>query len=202
MGSSSSPKPQDPNFSGNMGKWLDGAMQDLEGWNPTTPDRPSSDGLIGSIGQAQDQIGQAQDWYAGIMDTTIDPNVVSGIVDANQQMLGQSFAGIDTAATGGGNMGSSRAGLAQGSAAANQSQQLNQDLMTYQQQVVDNAFRGAEGATGLIGADTQFEQYLREIAQGDAKADWIGDTVGGLPNVIKGRIYSWLESGSVQGAIT
>ncbi|NVC72611.1 hypothetical protein [Vibrio vulnificus] len=195
------PSPQDPNFSGNMGKWLDGAMGDLEGWNPTTPDRPSSGGVIDSARKAQDQIGQAQGWYKGMMDTSLDPNKVQGIVDANQQMLGQTFAGIDTAATGGGNMGSSRAGLAQGSAAAMASQQLNQDLMAYQQQVIDNAFRGAEGATGLIGADTQFEQFIREVLQGDAKADWIDSNVGALPNVIKARIYSWLESGATQGPV-
>lgn len=200
MGSSS--KTHDPNFSGNMNRWLQGAMTDLESWNPSAPSRAPSDSLVGSIGRAQGQIGTAQDWYSSQVGQTVSDEFQQNLVDMGSQAFGQAQAGINTAATGSGNMGSSRAGLAEGAAMGAISQQMNQAYMAEQARLDQLGMDAAGAATGLIGADTQFEQYLREIAQGDIRADWVGNTIDALPNVIKARIYSWLESGSTQGAVS
>ncbi|MEZ9229976.1 tail fiber domain-containing protein [Vibrio amylolyticus] len=160
--------------SGSGGSWIldaigddvAGIMGGMMGNIGNIPDFTTPD-----YGQAQDAISGLGDFYKSQITTDLDPNKVQGIVDANQQMLGQSFAGIDTAATGGGNMGSSRAGLAQGSAAAGASQQLNQDLAQYQQQVIDNAMGAANSMGGLIdqglgiAGDASRAEFLTNLQQ-------------------------------------
>jgi hypothetical protein len=83
----------------------------------------------------------------------VDPNMIQGMKDTNSQMLKQTFSGLDTSAGNSGNMGSSRTGLAQASAANGASNNLNTQLLDYQNQQIDRASSelGAENASKMEG---------------------------------------------------
>ncbi|PMG45639.1 hypothetical protein BCU90_17395 [Vibrio lentus] len=213
-GSSNNTEVHNPAYDDNMQGWLDDISGSLGGWNPTLPDRESSDGVLGAIGGANNTLDQIMGEIGGLTPDGImsdaagyiNPEMVQGMIDSNQQVLGQAFAGIDSAATGGGNMGSSRAGLAQGSAATGASQSLNNQLLDYGNQQIDRAYQNRMGqinaASGMLGAGIDLAQLQREIQQGDSNASWMGDLISSNPDILRALIYGGVANTSPIGSVT
>jgi hypothetical protein len=128
-----------------------------------------------------------------------DPAMIQGMVDQNANMLQQTQSGIDTNSVAGGNMGSSRTGLAQASASSQASTNLNNQMLDYQNQQIDRASSelGAERDMQL-GAGESWGQNQAQKAQMDysnANAGWdqlqkqlgIVGAVGGMGGQGKGK---------------
>jgi hypothetical protein len=122
----------------------------------------------------------------------VDPEMIQGMVDANAQMLGQTQAGIDTASVGGGNMGSSRTGLAQGSASAQASTNLNNQMLDYNNQQIDRAsgelsaerdqyLQAGEGMGQMAGMKAKMD-YANQNAEWDQLQKQLGivGSIGGM----------------------
>ncbi|HDZ3730324.1 TPA: hypothetical protein RSW61_001922 [Vibrio harveyi] len=197
--------------------YLDSIVGDLDQWTPSMPNRPSGDGVYGSIGDAlgqiegvqggyQDFLGSAgTDWMTDRAQSYIDPNYVNMLTDANTQMLQESLYGIDQTGIAEGNIQGSRAGIAQGIASGEASANLNAQLTQYQNQALDRAqsdsHSGMQGFQNQIGAAVDYQQLMRELQQGDASAEWMGDFIGSNPDIVKALLYGYVGNALPQGSV-
>ena len=140
----------------------------------TNPWQPAEGGLKNLLGRAEAQLdkgertidrdtdymykmqGRLEEMYKGSeaisakdinkkADEFTDHDFVDSLKDNNQKTINQTLAGQNVQATGSGNQGSSRAGLAEGSAIAESNSKLNSALLDYRNQNVDRATANLQG---------------------------------------------------------
>jgi hypothetical protein len=170
---SQDPAQLDTGFTDKMGEYYKNIM---DGGQAISPD---------------DVMGRAQEY--------VDPAMVQGMVDQNANMLQQTQTGIDTSSVASGNMGSSRTGLAQGSASAQASTNLNNQMLDYQNQQIDRASSelGAERDMYLGAGESwgQNEALKSQMDYGNANAGWdqlqkqlgVAGAIGGMGGSAKGK---------------
>ncbi|ENN9981077.1 hypothetical protein ACAS46_002736 [Vibrio vulnificus] len=197
--------------------YLDSIVGDLDNWTPSMPNRPSGDGVYDSIEDTIGQIGGIQgayqdflggagtDWMTDRAQGYIDQDYVNMLTDANQNMLQGALYDIDSASMQTGNIAGSRTGIAQGIAAGEASANLNAQLTQYQNQALDRAqsdfYGGMQGFQNQIGATVDSYQLMRELQQGDASSEWMGDFVSSNPDIIKALLYGYVGNALPQGSV-
>ncbi|MEZ9898207.1 hypothetical protein AB4379_12185 [Vibrio breoganii] len=204
-----------PTYDPNHQAFLDDLYESLSNTEVDPYERVSGQPVYDSLlGDAQD-ISQFQDFMKGggygqaIGDVTkaiVSPEYVQAMTDATASALGQAYAGIDATATSTGNMGSSRAALAQGSAASQASNQLQKNVTQYYQDSMDTATSGVNNAIELygntIGQEGALLHKVREFQQNDESSRFMQDLLGQNPALIQAMLYGMAASSGPIGSET
>lgn len=122
----------------------------------------------------------------------VDPAMVQGMKDANQEQLQGALMGQTASQLGTGDAGGSRSGIAAGLATAESNQNLNRQMLDYQNQQIDRASGDlqrerdlqtqAMGAYGQAMKDESMADYFNANAQRDAFGQYLDSilAIGGM----------------------
>ncbi|WPH64824.1 hypothetical protein [Vibrio phage vB_VpaP_SJSY21] len=202
------------------------------------PWAPAAGALEDAVGDAKDVYGEAikrdtgyikemQDMYKGLMDggnainpgevlnrasQYMDPNMIQGMKDANQQQLEGALASQLGGQVTQGNADSSRSGIAAGLATAESNKNLNNQMLDYQNQLVDRAAGDLERQRDIeskaMGGylqslqDESMADYFNANAQRDAFGQYLDSilAIGGMGGSGSSSSQSSTTSMSADGA--
>ena len=182
------------------------------------PWAPSKKYLEDALGQAKDvysdpitrdtsYMTEMQDMYRNMMEggnaispqevqkraqQYVDPNMIQGMKDANQEQLEGALMNQTASQLGSGDAGGSRSGIAAGLATAESNQNLNRQMLDYQNQQIDRAVGDLErqrdletqamGAYGQTMKDESMADFFNANAQRDAFGQYLDSVlaIGGM----------------------
>ncbi|TKG17743.1 hypothetical protein [Vibrio lentus] len=205
----------EPMYDPNHQVFLDDLYESLSNTEVDPYERVSGQPVYDSLlGDASD-VANFQDWLKGggygdsvksVGEAVYSQEYVQSMADQTAAMLGQSFAGIDASAAQTGNMGSSRAALAQGSAAGQASSALQTNIMEYQQETMDTAQQGVNNVIEMygstIGQEGELLHSVRQYMQNDESARFMQDLLSQNPALIQAMLYGMAASSGPVGSST
>lgn len=203
-----------PSYSDNATYWQDKTQDELMNMNPVDPyKRVSGEPVYQAYYDAATAYQDVGNYLSGgtvqqdIIDTAMgytNPAMVQGMVDQTSAALGQAYSGIDATAAQTGNMGSSRSGLAQGSASAGAAQSLQSQMLNYYDQNIDRATETMgntlQGYVNLQGKDAAMLNQIREGMMNDEAARFMQDYLEQIPSWFKGMMSGSLENAGAMGS--
>ena len=143
--------------------------------------------------------GGQSDWVIEQANEYVDPAMVQGMVDSTTMALDQSLLGVDSAAMSSGSQNSSKTAIAQGQAAGDATNNLNNQMLDYYNQQIDRASDDFDAAVEGQMKQVQMEQYLMELQQGDINKEWMSNLMASNPAMLQALIYSTVANTSPMG---